>query len=214
MKEYLQTSHQVLEELNTSEEGLNTGEATQRLEISGKNKLKESEKVSLFKRFINQLKDPMVIVLMIAAALSGITAVYSGESFADVIIILAVVIINSVLGVYQESKAEEAIEALQKMTAATSTVIRDGKHQEIKSEDLVVGDMVVLEAGDSIPADGRIITCASMKVEESPLTGESVPVDKQTKELELGGAKGIALGDRKNMVYGEFAIMYEGRMPL
>ena len=208
MKEYLQPSHQVLEELNTSEEGLSTGEATQRLETNGKNKLKEPKKSSLIKRFINQLKDPMVVVLIIAAVLSGITAGYSGESFADVIIILAVVIINSVLGVYQESKAEEAIEALQKMTAAISTVIRDGKHQEIKSEDLVVGDIVVLEAGDSIPADGRIITCASMKVEESPLTGESVPVDKQWKELELGEAKDIALGDRKNMVYMGTTLVY------
>ena len=147
------------------------------MEKNGKNKLNEAESV-FSSRFINQLKDPMVIVLIVAALISAVTAIYSQESFADVIIILAVVVINAVLGVYQESKAEKAIEALQKMTAATTKVIRDGKQQEVKSEDLVVGDIIVLEAGDSIPADARILTSASMKVEESALTGESVPVDK------------------------------------
>src|SRR5699024_1585782 len=110
-------------------------------------------------------------------------------SYADVIIILSVVIINSILGVYQESKAEKAIEALQAIAAATSKVKRDGEIVEIKSEDIVVGDIVILEAGDSIPADGRILTCASMKVEESALTGESVPVDKVIDQLNLKEGK-------------------------
>ncbi|NMB44342.1 MAG: calcium-translocating P-type ATPase, PMCA-type [Clostridiales bacterium] len=208
MREYLLSSNQVLEELNTSDKGLNTSEASKRLEKNGKNKLNEAEKVSLVTRFINQLKDPMVIVLIVAALISAVTAIYSQESFADVIIILAVVVINAVLGVYQESKAEKAIEALQKMTAATTKVIRDGKQQEVKSEDLVVGDIIVLEAGDSIPADARILTSASMKVEESALTGESVPVDKISNVLELNDAKDIALGDRKNMVYMGTTLVY------
>lgn len=208
MKEYLNSTKQVLEELKTSEQGLSISEVSKRLEKDGKNKLKEAEKISLFTRFIDQLKDPMVIILIIAAIISGITAAYSGESYADVIIIMAVVIINAVLGVYQESKAEAAIEALQKMSSPTSTVIRDGKEQEVKSEDLVVGDILILEAGDAIPADGRILTSASMKVEESPLTGESVPVDKHNKELELGNSSDIALGDRKNMVYMGTTVVY------
>ncbi len=208
MREYLQPSSQVLGELKTSEDGLTTSEANQRLEENGKNKLKEAEKVSLLTRFLNQIKDPMIIILIVAAGISAVTSVYANESFADVIIILAVVIINSVLGVYQESKAEKAIEALQKMTAATSQVIRDGKQIEVKSEELVVGDIVVLEAGDSVPADGRILTNASIKAEESALTGESVPVDKLTKELVLGNEKDIALGDRKNMVYMGTTIVY------
>ena len=159
-------------------------------------------------RFLNQLKDPMVLVLIVAAIVSAITAIYAKESFADVIIILAVVVINSVLGVYQESKAEKAIEALRGMTAAKSKVIRDGKQIEVKSEDLVVGDIIVLEAGDSRPADGRIISSASMKVEESPLTGESVPVDNTSEVLETGEANDISLGDRKNMVYMATTLVY------
>ena len=208
MRAYLQSTDEVFKELGTREEGLTSGEANERLGKNGKNKLEEAKKVSLFVRLLNQLKDPMVLVLIAAAIVSAITAIYASESFADVIIILAVVVINSVLGVYQESKAEKAIEALQGMTAAKSKVIRDGKQIEVKSEDLVVGDIIILEAGDSIPADGRILTSASMKVEESALTGESVPVDKLNKTLELGVSKDISLGDRKNMVYMATTLVY------
>ncbi|NLK27471.1 MAG: cation-translocating P-type ATPase [Clostridiales bacterium] len=208
MKEYLQTSKKVLQELKTNAEGLSSSEAAQRLKQQGKNKLKEAEKVSLLVRFFNQLKDPMVLILLAAAGISGATAVYSGESFADVIIILAVVIINSILGVYQESKAEKAIEALQAISAATTKVKRDGKMQIVKSEDLVVGDVIVLEAGDSIPADARLLDSASMKVEEAALTGESVPVDKIMEVLSLGEHKDISLGDRKNMVYMGSTVVY------
>ena len=207
-KEYLRTSEEVLKELGSGEDGLSSDEAVRRLNENGKNKLKETESVSLFMRFVDQLKDPMVIILIAAAILSGITAAYSGESYVDVVIILAVVIINSVLGVYQESKAEKAIDALQQMTAATSRVIRDGKEVEIKTEDLVVGDIVVLAAGDAVPADARVLTSASMKAEESALTGESLPVDKKADKLSLGGQKDISLGDRKNMVYMGSTIVY------
>ena len=131
----------------------------------------------------------MIIILIVAAAISGITAFYEGESFADVIIILAVVIINAVLGVVQESKAEAAIEALQDIAAATSKVLRDGKVVTLKSDELVPGDVVLLEAGDAVPADGRIIEAASLKIEEAALTGESVPANKITDLLQLGGRR-------------------------
>lgn len=149
------------------------------------------------------------MVLLAAAAVSGVTAAYAHESFADVFIILIVVVINAVLGVYQESKAEKAIAALQEMAAATSKVMRGGVIHVIKSEELVPGDVIVLEAGDAVPADARIIECASMKVEEAALTGESVPVTKTDEALNLaGGAKDVALGDRKNMIYMGSTVVY------
>ena len=208
MKKYLQTSGEVLKELNSGRDGLSNVEAGARLKENGKNKLDEAKKDSVIVRFFNQLKDPMIVILIAAAVISGITAAYSGESFADVIIIMAVVIINSVLGVYQESKAEKAIEALQAISAATSRVMRDGKISEIKSEDLVVGDVILLEAGDSVPADARLLESASLKIEEAALTGESVPVEKVITALNLGDQKDISLGDRKNMVYMGSAVVY------
>ena len=151
----------------------------------------------------------MTIILICAAVVSGILAVVEGESFADVIIILAVVLINAVLGVYQESKAENAIEALQEMSAATSKVLRDGETVVIKSEDIVPGDIVFLDAGDSVPADGRLVDSASLKIEESALTGESVPVNKMIDVLNLKkGEDDIPLGDRKNMVYMGSSVAY------
>ena len=201
MQFYLKSVEETMAHVKSQASGITEAEAAARIEANGKNKLKEAEKDSLFKRFMSQLADPMIIVLIVAAAISGVTAFYSNEGFTDVIIIMAVVIINAVLGVYQESKAEKAIEALQEMAAATSKVIRDGKQITVKSEDLVVGDIVVLEAGDAVPADGRIIENASMKIEEAALTGESVPVTKTEETLSLGNDKDIPLGDRKNMVY-------------
>lgn len=208
MKEYLQASNEVLLGLKANEEGLSGTEVQKRQEQHGKNKLKEAEKESLLIRLLNQLKDPMVLILIAAALISGITAAYAHESFADVIIILTVVVINSILGVYQESKAEKAIEALQAISAATSKVKRDGRIQTVKSEELVPGDIILLEAGDSIPADARLIESASMKVEEAALTGESVPVDKLINALSLGDQKDISLGDRKNMVYMGSTVAY------
>ena len=146
----------------------------------------------------------MIIILLVAAAVSGVTAAYSGESFADVFIILIVVLINAVLGVYQESKAEKAIEALQEMTAATSKVIRGGKQVSLKSEELVPGDVVVLEAGDAVPADGRILESASLKIEEAALTGESVPVNKVVSALGLDDGKDVPPGrPQKHGLYGQ-----------
>ena len=208
MKEYLSSVEDVLKEQGSTPEGLTSAEAAGRLEKFGKNKLKEGKKTSLIKRFLEELADPMIIILIVAAVISGITAFYEGESFADVIIIMAVVIINAVLGVVQESKAEAAIAALQEIAAATSKVLRDGKIITLKSEDLVPGDVVVLEAGDSVPADGRIIECASMKIEEAALTGESVPVNKIVSLLNLEGEKDVPLGDRKNMIYMGSTVVY------
>jgi len=157
MKFYTEDTERVFEQLESSPHGLSGAQAKERLDRDGKNKLAEGKKVSLMRRFLNQLADPMLIILMIAAVISGITSAYSGEGFADVIIIGVVVLINAVLGVYQESKAEQAIAALAEMAAATSKVLRDGQIITIKSEDLVAGDVVILEAGDAVPADGRII---------------------------------------------------------
>ncbi len=209
MRYYCEEKDSVLKALDTAENGLSQAEAQKRLERDGKNRLKAEKGKSLFRRFLEQLADPMIIILVIAAAISGVLAVVENDSFADVIIIMAVVIVNAVLGVYQESKAEKAIEALQEMSAATSKVLRDGKVQVIHSEDLVVGDIVLLEAGDAVPADGRILESASLKVEEAALTGESVPVTKFIDMINLtDGAKDVPLGDRKNMVYMGSTVVY------
>ena len=195
MKEYLQDCKVVLNEQKSSVDGLSADEAQKRLAENGRNKLQEGKKESLLHRFIMEFTDPMTIILIVAAVVSAITSAYEKEFPADVIIILLVVLINAVLGVYQETKAEKAIDALQEIAAAKSKVKRGGKLQIVPSEELVTGDVVVLEAGDSVPADCRILNCASMKIEESALTGESVPVDKQYETLPDEGE--VPLGDRK-----------------
>ena len=214
MKFYSADKETVLKHVESAPNGLTSAEADKRLAENGKNKLAEGKKESLFHRFLKQLAEPMTIILLVAAAISAGVEIYNGVSEghwefpADVVIILAVVIINAVLGVLQESKAEKAIEALQEIAAATSKVIRDGKQISVRSEDLVVGDIIVLEAGDSVPADARIIECASMKIEEAALTGESVPVDKKVEALTLGENGDVPLGDRKNMVFMGSTIVY------
>ena len=210
MKQYCEEKQTVLQALSTSQEtGLSTVEAKNRLESNGKNKLVAAKKKSIFRRFLEQLADPMIIILIVAAVISGVLAVKEGEGYVDVIIIGAVVIINAVLGVVQESKAEKAIEALQEMSAAHSKVLRDGRIQIIPSEDLVVGDIIFLEAGDAVPADGRVLESASLKIEEAALTGESLPVEKTDEALRIGASgKDIPLGDRKNMVYMGGTVVY------
>ena len=208
MKEYLQNSAEVLNALSSSEQGLDQAEAEKRLEQNGKNKLAEGKKESMFHRFFKQFAEPMTIILLVAALISGVMSIVEKHFPEDVIIIMAVVIINAVLGVLQESKAEKAIEALQEIAKATSKVIRNGHQISIPSEDLVVGDIIVLEAGDAVPADARIIECASMKIEEAALTGESVPVTKQEETLSAGKNGDVALGDRKNMVFMGSTVVY------
>ena len=211
MKEYLQDSVKVVEDVKSDGTyGLSSAEAKKRLERDGLNKLKEAKKDPLWKRFFAQMADPMIIMLIVAAVISALTGMAQGDAdFADVIIICFVVVVNAVLGVVQESKAEEALAALQEMSAAQSKVIRDGQVVTVPSSELVVGDIVVLEAGDSVPADCRIIESASMKIEEAALTGESVPANKIEAELELvAGAEDIPLGDRKNMCYMGSTVVY------
>ena len=214
MKHYLESTDKVLQHTASSENGLSAAQAAERLEQNGKNKLAEGKKESLFHKFIKQLAEPMTIILIVAAAISAGLEIYNGiaeghwEFPADVVIIMAVVLINAILGVFQESKAEQAIEALQQIAAATSKVIRDGKQITIHSEDLVVGDIIVLEAGDAVPADARIIECASMKIEEAALTGESVPVDKKVDALTPNAEGDVPLGDRKNMVFMGSTVVY------
>ncbi|MBR6709601.1 MAG: HAD-IC family P-type ATPase, partial [Clostridia bacterium] len=208
MKEYLKEQDVVLAEQKTTADGLSNAEVQKRLETYGKNKLAEGKKVTLLQRFLAQLADPMIIILIIAAVISGVVGVMNDEGMADVIIIMAVVLINAILGVFQESKAEKAIEALQEIAAATSKVIRDGHQMTIHSEDLVPGDIIVLEAGDAVPADARLIECASLKIEEAALTGESVPVTKHIDVLTAPEGKDVPLGDRKNMVYMGSTVVY------
>ena len=214
MKHYLEDADNVIKAVDSGKDGLTATEAQQRLERNGKNKLVEAKKESLFRRFLKQLGEPMTIILLVAAVISAGVEIYEGIHSghmgfpSDVVIILAVVLINAVLGVLQESKAEKAIEALQEMSKAQSKVIRDGRQISVSSEDLVVGDVIVLEAGDSVPADARIIECASMKIEEAALTGESVPVDKRAESLTAGESGDIALGDRKNMAFMGSTVVY------
>ncbi len=209
MRYYCEEKETVLEELQSSEAGLSTKEAQSRLERDGKNALEAAKGKSLIRRFFEQMADPMILILIVAAIVSGVLAVMENDSFADVIIIIAVVIGNAVLGVYQENKAEKAIEALQKMSAATSKVLRNGKAQAIHSEDLVVGDIILLEAGDAVPADARILESASLKAEESALTGESVPVTKFIDLIQMReNEPDVPLGDRKNMLYMGGTVVY------
>ena len=209
MKFYSEDIERVLKELQSSCEGLTAAEADRRLAVNGKNRLKDGKKDSLLKKVCMQIADPMIIILLAAAAISGALAVMEGEGFADVIIILSVVIINAVLGVYQESKAERAIEALQEMSAATSRVLRDGRMCIVRSEELVTGDVVLLEAGDAVPADGRLIESVSLQTEEAALTGESVPVYKFIEIINCDTeAKDVPLGDRRNMVYMGSTVVY------
>ncbi len=208
MKFYTVSVDEALQEVRASRDGLTQEEAAKRREQYGPNRLQEAKKDSIIKQFLKQIADPMILILLAAALISGITSAYSGEGFADVIIILFVVVVNAVLGVYQESKAEKAIEALQEMAAATSRVLRGGKVVQVRSEELVPGDIVLLEAGDAVPADGRILESASLKIEEAALTGESVPVSKFIEAIGIEKQSDVPLGDRKNMAYMGSTVVY------
>jgi len=203
MKHYLESIETVLDHYSTSLNGLDTSEAAHRLEKYGRNKLAEGQKKTLLARFLGQLADPMVIVLIAAAVISGAVS-----EIADMIIILSVVVLNSVLGVVQEGKAEKAIEALQQMSSPYSRVKRNGHVIKLKSEEIVPGDIVLLEAGDAIPADMRIIHSSSLKIEEASLTGESVPVEKTNDVIAPSNDDDVPLGDRHNMAYMGTNVVY------
>lgn len=207
MKPYLQPIGEVFADVKSCENGLTAEESEARLQSQGKNKLAEGKKEPMILRFLKQFIEPMTLILIVAAIISAVMSGLNKEFPTDVIIIMSVVVINALLGVLQESKAEKAIDALQKIAAATSKVIRNGRIVVVKSEDLVVGDVIVLEAGDAVPADARIIECASMKAEEAALTGESVPVIKTVEAIDSNGAD-VPLGDRKNMVFMGSTVVY------
>lgn len=200
---YTQSKDETLETLNSSREGLSTAEAQKRLDEYGHNELDEGEKRGLLAKFIDQFKDLMIIILLVAAALSVITEGMHG--LTDALIILAVVILNAAFGVYQEGQAEAAIEALKDMSSQIARVRRDGHVVEIDSRELVPGDIVMLEAGDVVPADMRLLEAASLKIEEAALTGESVPVEKDLS-VEVPADAGI--GDRVNMAYQNSNVTY------
>lgn len=202
MKHYFEEIESVLKSQESSKNGIDPSQAQKRLEKYGHNKLDEGKKKSVFARFLEQLKDPMIIVLIAAAVISGFA-----HEIADSIIIMVVVVLNSILGVVQEGKAEKAIEALQKMSSPFSKVRRNGQVMQVKSDEIVPGDIVLLEAGDSIPADMRIIEASSFKIEEASLTGESVPTEK-TDLVIPNKDKDISLGDRVNMAYMGTNVVY------
>ncbi|GFH40413.1 cation-translocating P-type ATPase [Lactococcus insecticola] len=202
-KFYTQSSDEVLSSLSTTKKGLTTSDAQARLEKYGKNELDAGEKKSLLAKFLEQFKDLMIIILIIAAILSVVTS--GGKDISDAIIIMAVVIINAVFGVYQEGKAEAAIDALKSMSTPSARVRRDGHVEEISSDLLVPGDIISLEAGDVVPADMRLIEVNSLKIEEAALTGESVPVEK---DLAVTVAEDAGIGDRVNMAYQNSNVTY------
>ncbi|MCY7171682.1 Ca2+-transporting ATPase [Streptococcus gallolyticus] len=200
---YTQGKDETLEALQSSREGLSTAEAQKRLDEYGHNELEEGQKRGLLAKFLDQFKDLMIIILLVAAALSVITE--GTEGLTDALIILAVVILNAAFGVYQEGQAEAAIEALKDMSSQIARVRRDGHVVEIDSRELVPGDIVMLEAGDVVPADMRLLEAASLKIEEAALTGESVPVDK---DLSVNVAADAGIGDRVNMAYQNSNVTY------
>ena len=201
---YLQTVEDVFKEVQSSPSGLSSQEAASRLEKYGANTLQEGKKKTLLEKFVDQFKDFMILVLLVAAVVS-MFAHQGDPDPTDAIIILAVVLLNAVLGVFQESKAEEAIEALKKMASPVASVLRDGHVEHIKGEDIVVGDVVILEAGDVVPADMRLFEVNTVKIEESALTGESVPVDK---DLVIPTGDEVGIGDRTNMAFSSTNVTY------
>lgn len=203
---YAQTETEIFQEFHTSNEGLSSGEAKKRLAEYGANELDEGKKKSMFQKFIEQFKDLMIIVLLAAAAISAMVPNAEGHrEWVDAIIILAVVLINAIMGVIQEAKAEQAIEALREMSTPNAHVLRDGHVETISSHDVVPGDIVLLEAGDVVPADLRLVEVSSLKIEEAALTGESVPVEK---ELSVLNDEEIGIGDRTNMAYSSSNVTY------
>lgn len=208
MKFYLEDVNKVFDFVKSNSSGLSSEEAAQRLQINGKNELAKEKKESLIKKFFMQLADPMTLVLLAAAGISIGVSAYAGEPFTDTFIILFVVFVNAVLGVYQESKAEKAIDALKKLSQSTAKVIRDGAIKSVNTNELVVGDVIAFESGDAIPADARIIESSSLKIEESALTGESVPVEKISEKITTKNDENLPLNDHKNMVYTGSTVSY------
>ena len=201
------SQEELLKELQTSAAGLSSQEAQQRLERYGENKLAEKRKKTNLQRFLDQFKDVMILILLLAAAVSFVVACFGHDpmEFFEPVLILLIVVLNALLGMMQESKAEKAMDALKNMSAPHARVLRDGKEQVIDAAQLVPGDIIRLEAGDFIPADARLLKSVSLKSEESALTGESVPSEKDaTAQVE----EKAPLGDRSNMVFSGCSVTY------
>ena len=214
MNAHTKNAQEVITELKSDfTKGLTSAEVTARREQFGENKLKEKKKKSLFQRFLMQFKDVMIIILLIAAAISLGVAIYTtiATGHFDIVemvepfLILAIVLINAIMGVAQESKAEKALDALKNMSAPHARVIRDGVERFIQSSELVPGDIIKLEAGDFVPADARLIKSVNLKSEEAALTGESVPSEKFADAVVDEKAP---LGDRTNMVFSSCSVTY------
>ena len=215
MNYYLEDREAVLRELHSSDQGLSAREAAERLQRNGKNRLKEEAKRSTWRKFLDSIMDPMILMLLGAALVQVIVTIletrgdFTVGSFTDVFVILAVVIINAIMSLVQENKAEAAMAALMEMTAETSRVVRDGQTISVKSEDLVVGDIIRFEAGDTVPADCRVLESYSLKVEEAALTGESLAAEKLVNALMCAeGQNDVPLGDRANMLYSGSTVVY------
>jgi ATPase, P-type (transporting), HAD superfamily, subfamily IC len=205
MKEYYKkTIEELYKNLDTNKEGLTKEEVEKRLIENGYNKIEETKKDSKLKKFFLQFNNLMIIILLISSLISFITAYIHKESYTDAIIILAIVFLNALLGYLEESKADKAVESLKNMSTPHIKVKRDGKVEIIETKDLVVGDLILIEAGDYVPADARIIFTASLEIDESPLTGESVPVSKEEKEI----MDTKSLSERKNMIYAGCTVTY------
>lgn len=205
MNFYQQSVEQVVQQLKTNiENGLTQDEVIERQNRDGLNEFAKKKHTSLLQKFIAQFKSFMIIVLLVAAVISGITGYMNGEGITDAIIILSILIVNAIIGVFQEAKAENALDALERLSAPHCKVVRNGEHQVIESRDLVVGDIVELETGDSVPADLRLIDSVNLKIQEAALTGESLPVDKNTATI----SENAPIGDRVNMAFSSCSVTY------
>ncbi|MCI9365185.1 MAG: HAD-IC family P-type ATPase [Clostridia bacterium] len=206
MKYFNQEIVQVEKELETDiKNGLKSEEVKKKREKYGFNELEEKKKESLLVKFLKQFKDFMIIILIIAAIISGFVGIKEGEGITDSIIILVVVFVNAIIGLVQENRAEKSLEALQKLSAHASKVVRDGQVQVVPARELIQGDIVILETGDFIPADIRLFEAINLKVQESALTGESLPIEKVTEIIE---DENIGVGDRINMVFSSSMVTY------
>lgn len=204
-KYYQQSVEQIVRQLGTDlTQGLSSTDVTALQERDGLNEFAKKQHTSLWQKFIAQFKSFMIIVLLVAAVISGVTGYMNGEGITDAIIILSILIVNAIIGVFQEAKAENALDALEKLSAPHCKVIRNGEHQVIESRELVVGDIVEIETGDSVPADLRLVESVNLKIQEAALTGESLPVDKTTATI----ADDVPIGDRTNMAFSSCSVTY------
>ena len=203
---YNQTIEQILQKFDVdSTKGLSTDEIQKRVDEYGLNKLESLKQKSLLNIFIEQFKSSMVVILFIAAVVSGVIGVMENEGLVETFVILAILLLNAIIGTIEERRAQSSLEALNKMSSPISKVLRNGQIEEINSTDIVPGDIVILDTGDIIPADMRLIEAVNLQVQEAALTGESVPVEKINSQLK---GEEVSLGDRTNMAFSTSIVTY------